>query len=64
MRKSKGLGTLERLADLFAVVLLLTVLVAMFDLPNWIKADDGVVLRTSVRPTTPVKRPVGFVGKP
>lgn len=41
--KSKGLGTLvvERLSDLFTVVVLLAVLVPMFALPGWIKAGDA-----------------------
>ena len=41
--KSKALGTLvvERLADLFTVVILLAVLVPMFALPGWIQAADA-----------------------
>ena len=41
--KSKGLGTLvvERLADMFAVVILLALLLPMFSLPGWIKTGDA-----------------------
>ena len=41
--KSKGLGTLvvERLSDLFTVVILLGILLPMFALPGWIKVGDA-----------------------
>jgi uncharacterized membrane protein YbhN (UPF0104 family) len=41
--KGKALGTLliERLADMIAVVIMLTVLLPMFSLPSWIKVFDG-----------------------
>ncbi len=41
--KSKALGTLvvERLSDLFAVVIFLAALLPAFDLPAWIKVADG-----------------------
>jgi hypothetical protein len=41
--KSKALGTLviERLADMFAVVIMLTVLLPLFSLPSWIKVFDA-----------------------
>lgn len=41
--KSKGLGTLvvERLSDMFAVVIALALLLPMFSLPGWIKTADA-----------------------
>jgi uncharacterized protein (TIRG00374 family) len=46
----KALGTLviERLADLFAVVMLLTVLLPLFSLPSWIKIADGFAAAIAV----------------
>jgi glycosyltransferase 2 family protein len=40
---SRALGTLviERLADLFAVVIVLALLLPLFSLPAWVKAADG-----------------------
>ncbi|MBV9121164.1 MAG: flippase-like domain-containing protein [Chloroflexi bacterium] len=41
--KSKALGTLviERLSDMFAIVIMLTLLVPFFTLPSWVKVADG-----------------------
>src|SRR5579862_5585661 len=41
--KSKGLGTLvvERLADLFTVVLLVAALLPLFPVPSWIRLSDA-----------------------
>lgn len=48
--KSKGLGTLviERLSDMFAVVILLAALLPMFSLPGWIKTGDGFAAALAV----------------
>ena len=48
--KSKALGTLvvERLSDMFAVVILLTVLLPRFSLPSWIKVADGFAAAVAV----------------
>lgn len=46
----KALGTLviERLSDLFAVVMLLTLLLPLFTLPSWIKIADGFAATLAV----------------
>jgi uncharacterized membrane protein YbhN (UPF0104 family) len=46
----KALGTLvvERLSDLFAVVMLLTVLLPLFTLPSWIKIADAFAAALAV----------------
>ena len=48
--KSKGLGTLvvERLSDMFAVVILLALLLPMFSLPGWIKTGDAFAALAAV----------------
>src|SRR5712691_5710227 len=47
---SRALGTLviERLADLFTVVILLAVLLPLFSLPSWIKVADGFAAGVAV----------------
>jgi uncharacterized protein (TIRG00374 family) len=47
---AKALGTLviERLSDLFAVVMMLTLLLPLFSLPSWIKAMDGFAAASAV----------------
>ena len=47
---SKGLGTLvvERLSDMFAVVIFLAVLLPLFSLPSWIKLADGFAAAVAV----------------
>lgn len=47
---AKAIGTLviERLSDLFAVVMMLTVLLPLFELPTWIKLIDGFAAALAV----------------